>query len=277
MGGLPGLADTVGSVPRLKSIKFAALVASLTLGLAACGSGTTSAGAAPSTPTAASTSATDSSTPPDGSPSPTPAVTPSHTTKPTPKPTATHTTKPPAAPTGKNAAAGTYVFPVTGHVSYARTHHDYPATDIIAACGLRYMAPINGVVLEVTRVDTWKASTNLGPTRGGLSVSIKGDDGVRYYGSHFSKVDSFVKPGLRVKAGEQLATVGKTGDASGCHVHFGISPVCAGTGDWYNRRGLIYPWPYLDSWRKGGELSPVAAVNAWQKSHGCPTKPLTDP
>ena len=30
-------------------------------------------------------------------------------------------------------------------------------------------------------------------------------------------------------------------------------------------------------WRSGGQKSPVAAVAAWQKKNGCPTKPLTDP
>jgi murein DD-endopeptidase MepM/ murein hydrolase activator NlpD len=260
------------------SVQFAVLAVSLALGLAACGSATPTAGSAPptTTPTTASESPTATgspsatgatTTPPAGTPTPTPTVTP----KPTATPTPTKSTPPRTPGTTK------YVFPVSGHVSYAHTHHDYPATDIIAACGLNFRSPVNGVVLEVDRNDNWKASTNLGPTRGGLSVSIKGDDGVRYYGSHFSKINANVKPGLRVTAGQNLAVVGRTGDASGCHVHFGISPVCAGTGDWYNRRGLVYPWPYLDSWRGGGQKSPVAAVAAWKKKNGCPTKPLTDP
>jgi peptidoglycan LD-endopeptidase LytH len=252
-----------------RSVQLAAFVASLTLGLTACASGTTTAGSTPPTPVSATASAS-ATTSPTPTATPTPTVTP--TPSPTPKPAATPAPTPP-----KTSTAINYVFPVTGHSSYVHTHHDYPATDIIAACGLRYRAPINGVVLEVDRVDDWKASTNLGPSRGGLSISIKGDDGVRYYGSHFSKIDANVKPGLRVKAGEELATVGRTGDASGCHVHFGISPVCAVTGDWYNRRGLVWPWSFLDSWRKGGDLSPVKAVAAWHKQHGCPTKPLVDP
>ena len=147
----------------------------------------------------------------------------------------------------------------------------------MAACGTVVVAAVNGVVLEVQAVDTWTAKANLGPTRGGLSVSILGDDGVRYYGSHFSSITSGITPGVRVTAGQQIALIGKSGDASACHMHFGISPPCARTGDWYNRRGLVYPWSYLDSWRAGGTKSPVAEVSTWQAKNGCPTKALVDP
>jgi murein DD-endopeptidase MepM/ murein hydrolase activator NlpD len=165
-----------------------------------------------------------------------------------------------------------YVFPVApvNVVSYAHTHHDYPATDIMAPCGSTVRAAIDGVVLEVTRVDLWNARTNLGADRGGLSVSILGDDGVRYYGSHLRSIAANINPGVRVSAGETLGQVGETGDATACHLHFGISPVCARTGDWWIRRGVIWPWRYLDSWRAGGSFSPVAEVHIYYASHGCP-------
>ena len=191
----------------------------------------------------------------------------------TPSPTAS-----PAASPGKaSAAAGKFVFPVAGKVTYAHTHHDYPATDIMASCGTQVRATTSGVVLAVTRVDKWKANVNSGATRGGLSVSIKGDDGVRYYGSHMEYISKNIVQGVRVTAGEALGKVGKTGDASACHLHFGLSPVCKGTGDWWIQRGVIWPWRYLDSWRMGGDKSPVAEINAWQSRHGCPTHALVDP
>lgn len=179
-----------------------------------------------------------------------------------------------AAPTPSKVAPKTYryVFPVRGTYSYARTHHDYPATDIIAACGSTVRATTDGVILEVNRVDKWKATTDLGPDRGGLSVSLLGDDGVRYYGSHFRAIASNINPGVRVSAGETLGQVGETGDASVCHLHYGISPVCARTGDWWIRRGEVWPWTFLDSWRNGGELSPVSTVAAFTKTHGCPSE-----
>jgi peptidoglycan LD-endopeptidase LytH len=190
-----------------------------------------------------------------------------------PAPSAVASPPPPQA--GGVPKTTAYRFPVLGNASYAHTHHDYPASDIMSACGNTVVSPVNGVVLEVTLVDTWSAKVNAGATRGGLSWSILGDDGIRYYGSHLSVVD--VRAGVRVKAGQKVGRVGKTGDTTACHVHFGISPVCQKTGDWWIRRGVIYPWSYLDAWRRGVAKSPVAAIKAWQAENGCPKKPLVDP
>ncbi|UWZ59495.1 M23 family metallopeptidase [Dactylosporangium aurantiacum] len=185
----------------------------------------------------------------------------------------------PGGPAG--AASGgqavKHAFPVQGKASYSRTHHDYPASDIIAACGLTAVSPVDGTVLEVTRTDTYQAKVNDGATRGGLSVSILGGDGVRYYMSHFSSIDQGVEAGTPVRAGQPVAKVGRTGDASACHIHFGLSPACQKTGDWWTRRGVIWPWAYLDAWKAGTAKSPVADVEQWQRQHGCPTKPLVNP
>jgi murein DD-endopeptidase MepM/ murein hydrolase activator NlpD len=151
---------------------------------------------------------------------------------------------------------------------YGHAHHDYPATDIFAPCGSEVVANVDGVVQEVSRVDTWDAQVNDGATRGGLFTSVVGDDGVRYYGSHLSAVAAGIDAGTRVTAGQRLGLVGNTGDARGiaCHLHFGVSPAC-GPSDWEVRRGEVYPWPYLDSWRVGGRSSPAAAVAQWNAAH----------
>jgi murein DD-endopeptidase MepM/ murein hydrolase activator NlpD len=180
----------------------------------------------------------------------------------------------PAVTAASSAATVRYVFPVDGKNSYAREHHDYPASDIIAACGTVVRAVTDGVVLEVTRVDNFDKSTSGGDERGGLSVSMAGDDGVRYYGSHFSSIDQTVQPGVRVAAGTRLGLVGKTGNANNtCHLHLGISPLCARTGDWWIRRGVVWPWSYLDAWKTGQPKSPTTEVAAWQQTHGCPPEP----
>lgn len=179
----------------------------------------------------------------------------------------------PSASPSPSAPAVRYVFPVLGKTSYGRTHHDYQATDVMAPCGATVVAVIGGTVLEVSRVDKWDPKTDKGADRGGLSVSLLGDDGVRYYGSHFSAIDGLIRPGARVTAGQELGKVGRTGLAGACHLHFGISPVCARTGDWWIRRGVIWPWRYLDSWRKNGTKSPVPEAATWQSQHGCPTAP----
>ncbi|GIE75169.1 hypothetical protein Aph02nite_11190 [Actinoplanes philippinensis] len=164
-----------------------------------------------------------------------------------------------------------YVFPVKAtNVSYHKTHSGYPATDIFAACGKPFLATTGGVVLEVSRVDKYKKGKPDGPYNGGKFVSILGDDGVRYYGSHLSVVSTGINKGVRVKAGQQVGKVGKTGNSSGvCHVHYGISPACKKTGDWKVRRGVVWPATYLTSWRKGGQKSPAAAVKSWNAKHKC--------
>ena len=167
-------------------------------------------------------------------------------------------------------AAPIYIFPVADcEVNYARAHHDYAATDILAKAGCKFVAPINGVVDEVNRVDTWKSPPNLGITRGGLSVSIIGEDGVRYYGSHLRSIPASIQPGVAVTAGRILGAIGATGSARGTspHLHFGISwPTPADT--WWVRRGEVLPWKYLDAWKAGKDLSPVKAVAALKAKVG---------
>ncbi|MEV6846016.1 M23 family metallopeptidase [Actinoplanes sp. NPDC051411] len=182
-----------------------------------------------------------------------------------------------ASASAKTATKITYAFPVIGKNSYAHVHHDYPATDIITKCGNKVVAATGGTIVNVVRKDTWTAKKNLGATRGGLAVAILGDDGVRYYGSHMSAIDPSIAIGVRVKTGATLGKTGDTGDASACHLHFGISPPCAKGSDWWNQRGTIWPWPYLDSWRTGGAKSPVTEIKSWKSKNGCPTKPRTDP
>jgi peptidoglycan LD-endopeptidase LytH len=197
------------------------------------------------------------------SPSPTAAASPSESPRPDPS-------QPPAQ-TATPAAAARYVFPVDGRSSYAREHHDYPASDIIAPCGAVVRAITDAVVLEVSRVDSFDKRTSDGDERGGLSVSLLGDDGVRYYGSHLSAIDASVQPGVRVAAGGRLGLVGKTGNANNtCHLHLGMSPVCARTADWWIRRGVIWPWSYLDAWRAGQPKSPAAEIASWHAARGCP-------
>lgn len=158
-------------------------------------------------------------------------------------------------------SAHRYTFPVHGcAASYGRTHHDYPATDIFTGFGCRFVAPIDGRVDEVSRVDRWSPSTDLGSQRGGRYVSIVGNDGVRYYGSHLMRVARGINPGVRVHRGQTLGFVGHSGDASATHLHFGISWTTR-HGIWWVRRGEVWPWRFLDAWRAGYvHRSPVRRV-----------------
>jgi murein DD-endopeptidase MepM/ murein hydrolase activator NlpD len=169
-------------------------------------------------------------------------------------------------------AAPNYIFPVADcAVKYVKAHHDYPANDIEAKKGCKFVSPVNGVIDEVNRVDNWSGKTNLGIDRGGLYVSVIGVDGVRYYGSHLTSVVASIEPGLTVKAGQILGRVGSTGSARGTspHLHFGISwPTPSQSNVWWVRRGVVAPWKYLDAWKAGKDLSPAKAVAAALAKNG---------
>ena len=168
------------------------------------------------------------------------------------------------------SAAPTSLFPVEAkcQVKYTQAHHDYPANDIVLKnqkelC--KFVAPIDGVVDEVSRVDVWKKPPNLGIDRGGLYVSIIGSDGVRYYGSHLRKgsIPAEIVPGLAVTAGTNLGLVGSTGSARGTapHLHFGISwPTPGQANVWWVRRGALKPFEYLKAWQAGKDLAPGAKL-----------------
>lgn len=150
---------------------------------------------------------------------------------------------------------------------YSHDHHDYPASDVFAGgCGSSIIAPVNGTILEARREDAWVAAVDNPATRGGKSISLLGADGVRYYFAHLDSIDDAIQPGVTVAIGQELGLMGRTGKAGACHVHFAISPPCPGK-EWAVRRGVIWPWKYLDAWRKGEQLSPLAEVEQWVADH----------
>jgi murein DD-endopeptidase MepM/ murein hydrolase activator NlpD len=157
-------------------------------------------------------------------------------------------------------------FPVqdAAHSGFQDTHHDYPAADVFTAhsCGSPLVAPVDGIVLELSREDLYHRFGGK-ENRGGIFLSILGDDGVRYYMAHFKSLEDFLAPGVRVAAGQVVGRMGMTGRAGACHLHFGLSPVCPNGGDWWVRRGVIWPQPYLRDWQAGGQLSPAPEVEAW--------------
>ena len=164
-----------------------------------------------------------------------------------------------------------HAFPIVpaAAASYGHVHHDYPANNVFAACGTQVVAPADGTVEDVNTIDRWDPTTDDGGQRGGRWLSIRGDDGVRYYMSHFASVADTLAVGVRVTAGQPVATVGHAGNARStpCHVHVGFSPTCAPY-RWDIRRGVVYPWPYLDAWREGDTAAtPHDEVTAWAAEH----------
>ena len=157
------------------------------------------------------------------------------------------------------------MFPFTGKkVGYGHRHVGYSATDVFG-CGAIVVAPIGGTINQTRTFDPWDPHVNDPATRGGKYVSLIGDDGVRYYFAHLDSVS--VRPGDVVDAGRPLGVMGQTGDArnSVCHTHVGISWPCP-SDEWAVRRGEVWPWKYLDAWRKGEQLSPAAEVTAAERA-----------
>lgn len=180
------------------------------------------------------------------------------TLKPTIEPIAPAATLTPKLTVTNTPTNPRYVFPVRAQqYSYGPYHHDYPAADIFCPVGSEFVAPTDGVVDFVSYEDLWQPSTNRPEHRGGLSVAIIGNDGVRYYGSHLSKVEDDIKPGVRVVAGQILGLTGASGNARGTdpHLHFGISRPTT-PDDWAIRRGEVSPYLYLRAWEKGENITP---------------------
>lgn len=161
-----------------------------------------------------------------------------------------------------------YVVPVADveRAAWHPTHSSYPATDVFLPCGSTLVSPVWGEVLEVRRVDRYDPAVDDPATRGGRTVSILGFDGVRYYLAHFDTIVDGLEVGDPVEAGQVLGTMGDTGRTSACHLHFGISPPCPGE-EWSVRRGVIWPYPYLDAWRAGEQRSPAPEVASWSAAN----------
>ncbi len=153
----------------------------------------------------------------------------------------------------------TYTFPVEDcKVTYQRKLLVLPKTTIWTGRGCAFVAPVDGVVDEVSTVNGWQPATDSGAHREGRFVTVVGEDGVRYLGGHLDSVADGIRPGLRVRAGQKLGRVGNSGNArdTAPNLYFAISWK-TGPGLWWVRRGMVKPWDYLDAWRSGNRtLSP---------------------
>ena len=153
-----------------------------------------------------------------------------------------------------------YVFPFSQvAVTYPRDHIDYPATDV-EGCYAHVLAPTSGVVFDVEAKDKWDQKLDVPGTRGGLTITIHGDDRVRYFFAHLGRVK--VKRGDRLEPGQWIGVMGSSGNAriTRCHTHFGMSRICPQS-EYKVLQGEIWPWRFLDAWRSGIIKSPVSAKN----------------
>jgi murein DD-endopeptidase MepM/ murein hydrolase activator NlpD len=151
--------------------------------------------------------------------------------------------------------AGRYVFPVYGPSSYIDTfgaarsdvsyHH---GTDIFGQLGQPLVAVADGTIFSVG----WNKV-------GGNRLWLLDEQGNQFYYAHLSAFSTAAVNGARVKAGEVIGFMGKTGDAEGTpyHLHFEVHPVSF---LYLGYDGAVDPTPYLDAWLHQKDLPfPVAA------------------
>ena len=118
-------------------------------------------------------------------------------------------------------ASGRFVCPVDDPNTVTDSFGDprsggrrHQGIDIMAAKGTPTAAVVNGTILRMNS-----------STLGGISLYLKGTDGTEYYYTHLNGYAD-IRPGQQVTAGEHIAYVGTTGNASesGPHLHFEIHP-----------------------------------------------------
>lgn len=133
------------------------------------------------------------------------------------------------------------VFPIQGKHDYGsatsrfgnargRPHRGH---DVFADCGTPLVAAVGGKV----RYAGYQSSA-------GNYIVIAGSDPDRdYVYMHLSQRALF-RTGQKVETGEQIGTVGETGNASGCHLHFELWSAPG----WYEGGSAFDPLPQLRAW-----------------------------
>lgn len=86
--------------------------------------------------------------------------------------------------------------------------------------GLDLANPNGGLVYAAA--DGWVRFANW---RGGYGIAVEIDHGhgVRSFYAHLSDVDANIDPGTFVAAGQPIARMGRTGNATGVHLHYEVS------------------------------------------------------
>jgi peptidoglycan hydrolase-like protein with peptidoglycan-binding domain len=115
------------------------------------------------------------------------------------------------------------VFPVRGPHAYSddfgapRHQGPHEGNDILAPPGAPVLAVAGGRIDRLTRVPRGL---------GGIHLWLDDDAGTAYYYAHLRRIAPGLVPGSRVRAGQVIGDVGRTGDAAGgpYHLHFEMHP-----------------------------------------------------
>jgi murein DD-endopeptidase MepM/ murein hydrolase activator NlpD len=139
--------------------------------------------------------------------------------------------------------AGSFVFPVQGPHTYGdgygagRSGHTHQGQDLFAACGTPLVAPARTKVLFT------------GSERSAGNYLVLRYKKMRhdYFFAHMA-TPPLVTRKQKLVPGQQIGTVGETGNASGCHLHFEL----------WKRPG----------WYRGGRaIDPISTLLAWDPDY----------
>jgi murein DD-endopeptidase MepM/ murein hydrolase activator NlpD len=135
-----------------------------------------------------------------------------------------------------------HVFPVRGRHNYGgsgsgfgsgRAGHSHQGHDVFAKCGVRLVAARGGRV---------QYSGYHGAAGNYLVIDGAGSD-LDYAYMHLAEPSPF-RAGDRVYTGQRIGSVGETGNARGCHLHFELW----GAPGWYDGGSPFDPLPSLQAW-----------------------------
>lgn len=139
--------------------------------------------------------------------------------------------------------AGGIVCPVPGAEfvddwHYARSGgRKHKGNDLFADTGTPVLATADGTVRRRNDVDRWNPGSQRG--LGGKTVAITTEPGTWWYYAHLDEIADDIQPGTRVRAGQQLGTVGTTGNARHTPPHLHLGYYRGGTA--HNPYPLISP------------------------------------
>lgn len=123
--------------------------------------------------------------------------------------------------------AGSLIWPVPGHTTLSNGFHAGNAIDISdgSIAGANVVAAMGGKVINTFTCTIQHKDTDGDCYGFGTGVVINGNDGRVYQYAHMmgNSIPSNIYVGASVSAGQLLGKVGKTGRATGYHLHFGIS------------------------------------------------------
>jgi LysM repeat protein len=111
--------------------------------------------------------------------------------------------------TGIPLASSYFINPTSGKITQGPHGALRAAIDVANSCGTPIVAAAGGKVQRAGWIDI-----------GGNSINILHPNGVVTYYGHFSAMT--VVPGQTVSAGEVIGYMGRTGLATGCHLHFEV-------------------------------------------------------